>query len=275
MLTAGLALYATLPPNPTAPDIVLRGIVCGLGFGFFQSPNNRELIGSAPREKSTSAAGLLAAMRVGGQTVGAALVAIMFGAFGASVAGVTAPHDVVARAAPAVLWLACGCAAVATLVSAVAAARDQSRRASAGLVRSSSVAFTTSTSGCALRSASMNLDASPTSTIVGARRQRRAGEARDRRGFDGVQRRGRGAERVERQPGERVRRDAAHESADRLDSVRDPAEQRGAPREQLAGIGRRASAQRRDRAQHEVQRFGRLRVLDERAREDGAPVAAR
>ncbi len=119
VMSAGLALYATLPANPTGLDIVLRGIVCGLGFGFFQSPNNRELIGSAPREKSTSASGLLAAMRVGGQTAGTALVAIVFGAFGASVAGGAAPHDIVTRAAPAVLWLACGCAAVATLASAV------------------------------------------------------------------------------------------------------------------------------------------------------------
>jgi MFS transporter, DHA2 family, multidrug resistance protein len=119
VFAAGLALYATLPPNPTTADIVLRGIVCGLGFGFFQSPNNRELIGSAPREKSTSAAGLLAAMRVSGQTVGAALVAIVFGAFGASAAAGTAPRDVVALAAPAVLWLACGCAVAATLASAL------------------------------------------------------------------------------------------------------------------------------------------------------------
>jgi DHA2 family multidrug resistance protein-like MFS transporter len=119
VFTAGLALYAMLPANPHPADIVLRGIVCGLGFGFFQSPNNRELIGSAPREKSTSAAGLLAAMRVSGQTVGAALVAIVFGAFGASAVAGAAPRDVVAHAAPAVLWLACGCAAVATVASAL------------------------------------------------------------------------------------------------------------------------------------------------------------
>lgn len=119
VFATGLALYATLPANPTALEIVLRGIVCGLGFGFFQSPNNRELIGSAPREKSTSASGLLAAMRVSGQTLGAAVVAIVFGAFGASLASGATPHDVVARAAPAVMWLACGCAAAATLASAV------------------------------------------------------------------------------------------------------------------------------------------------------------
>jgi DHA2 family multidrug resistance protein-like MFS transporter len=112
-------LYATLPADPTATEILLRGAVCGLGFGFFQSPNNRELIGSAPREKSASAAGLLATVRVSGQTVGAALVAIVFGVFGASVAGAAAPHDAVARAAPTVLWLACGFAGVATIASAL------------------------------------------------------------------------------------------------------------------------------------------------------------
>jgi DHA2 family multidrug resistance protein-like MFS transporter len=119
VFTTGLALYATLPADPTTADIVLRGIVCGLGFGFFQSPNNRELIGSAPREKSTSASGLLAAMRVSGQTLGAALVAIVFGAVGASMAAGATAGDVVAHAAPAVLWLACGCAAAATLASGV------------------------------------------------------------------------------------------------------------------------------------------------------------
>ncbi len=119
VMTAGLALFATLPAHPTSLEIVLRGIVCGLGFGFFQSPNNREMIGSAPREKSASAAGLLAAVRVGGQTLGAALVAIVFGLFGAELAGAAGAHDVVARAAPTALWLACGAAGAAMLASAV------------------------------------------------------------------------------------------------------------------------------------------------------------
>ena len=119
VLTLGLALYARLPANPSDFEILARGAVCGLGFGFFQSPNNRELIGSAPRSKSPSAAGLLAAIRVGGQTVGASIVAIVFGAFGASFAAGIPAHDVVARATPAALWIACACAAVATLASAL------------------------------------------------------------------------------------------------------------------------------------------------------------
>jgi MFS transporter, DHA2 family, multidrug resistance protein len=117
VMAIGLGLYASLPAHPSTAQLVAHGIVCGLGFGFFQSPNNRELIGSAPREKSSSASGLLAALRVGGQTAGAAVVAILFGTLGASLAGGAAPHDVVARAAPVVLWLACACAAVATIAS--------------------------------------------------------------------------------------------------------------------------------------------------------------
>ena len=116
VFAVGLGSYAMLGAHPSATEIVLHGIVCGLGFGFFQSPNNRELMGSAPREKSASAAGLLAAIRVGGQTLGTAFVAIVFGIVGAAFAG-AASRDVVAHAAPAVLWLACGCAALATLAS--------------------------------------------------------------------------------------------------------------------------------------------------------------
>jgi len=119
VLTAGLALYATAAGHPSTLEIVLHGIVCGLGFGFFQSPNNRELIGSAPRDKSASAAGLLAAIRVGGQTLGTALVAIVFGLFGASLTSATHAQDVVARAAPLVLWVAAAWSGVATVASAL------------------------------------------------------------------------------------------------------------------------------------------------------------
>jgi DHA2 family multidrug resistance protein-like MFS transporter len=117
VLTCGLGWYATLGSQPSATEIVLRGIVCGLGFGFFQSPNNRELMESASREKSPSASGLLAALRVGGQTLGTALVAIAFGVVGTTAAAGGAPREVVAHAAPALLRLACACAAVATLAS--------------------------------------------------------------------------------------------------------------------------------------------------------------
>jgi len=119
VLTCGLALYALAPPHPSVAEIVFHGIVCGLGFGFFQSPNNRELIGSAPRSKTASASGLLAAIRVGGQTLGTAMVAIVFGVFGGSLVNGDAAREVVARAAPDVLWVAAACAGIATIASAL------------------------------------------------------------------------------------------------------------------------------------------------------------
>lgn len=119
VLTLGLGSYATLSPAASAFTIVLHGVACGLGFGFFQSPNNRELIGSAPRSKSSSAAGLLATIRVSGQTLGASIVAIVFGAWGASVAVDGAARAAVLHAVPGTLWIACAFAGIATLASAL------------------------------------------------------------------------------------------------------------------------------------------------------------
>ncbi|HLJ60921.1 MAG TPA: MFS transporter [bacterium] len=79
MLSAGLVLVALLPAHPTASDIVWRMGICGFGFGFFQSPNNRAIISSVPRERSGSAGGVVATARLLGQTTGAALVALVFG----------------------------------------------------------------------------------------------------------------------------------------------------------------------------------------------------
>ena len=52
--------------------------LCGLGFGFFQSPNNRTLISSAPYARTGAAGGMLATARLLGQTLGAAGVAVLF-----------------------------------------------------------------------------------------------------------------------------------------------------------------------------------------------------
>jgi DHA2 family multidrug resistance protein-like MFS transporter len=46
---------------------------------MFQSPNNRQMLSSAPRERSGGASGMLGTARLTGQTIGAALVALIFG----------------------------------------------------------------------------------------------------------------------------------------------------------------------------------------------------
>jgi DHA2 family multidrug resistance protein-like MFS transporter len=83
ILAIGLALLALMPAQPTGFDIAWRMAVCGVGFGFFQAPNNRAMIAAAPRARSGAAGGMLATARLTGQTLGATLVAI-FLAFSAT-----------------------------------------------------------------------------------------------------------------------------------------------------------------------------------------------
>lgn len=120
IMSLGLALYASLGIHPRVIDIVIHGAICGIGFGFFQSPNNRELVGSAPRGKTGSASGVLAAVRLTGQTLGTAIVAIVFGTYGTTLAG-GGEHvgNIVRVTTPITLWLACGCAVLATVTSAM------------------------------------------------------------------------------------------------------------------------------------------------------------
>jgi DHA2 family multidrug resistance protein-like MFS transporter len=104
LLSAGMLLLAWLPAQPAAPDIIWRLVVCGAGFGFFQSPNQRALMASAPRERSGGASGIVATARLLGQTTGAALVALCFGLNEA-------------QGARAALWLGAGFAATGSVAS--------------------------------------------------------------------------------------------------------------------------------------------------------------
>lgn len=81
MFASGLFALALLPTSPTDVDIIWRMILCGAGFGLFQSPNNHTIISSAPRHRSGGASGMLGTARLLGQASGAALVALMFNLF--------------------------------------------------------------------------------------------------------------------------------------------------------------------------------------------------
>jgi MFS transporter, DHA2 family, multidrug resistance protein len=70
---------AGLPAHPTTPEVVFRMLLCGAGFGFFQSPNLKPIMSAAPPERSGGASGIVATSRLVGQAVGAALVALAFG----------------------------------------------------------------------------------------------------------------------------------------------------------------------------------------------------
>jgi DHA2 family multidrug resistance protein-like MFS transporter len=80
-LAAGLTLLGLYPRDGTVTGLIWRMALCGLGFGLFQSPNNRALLSSAPRARSGAAGGMLGTARLLGQSLGAAGVAILFRAF--------------------------------------------------------------------------------------------------------------------------------------------------------------------------------------------------
>jgi DHA2 family multidrug resistance protein-like MFS transporter len=73
----GLLSLGLMPVHPDAFDVCWRMALAGAGFGLFQSPNNRTMIAAAPRERSGGASGMLGTARLLGQTVGAALVALL------------------------------------------------------------------------------------------------------------------------------------------------------------------------------------------------------
>jgi DHA2 family multidrug resistance protein-like MFS transporter len=81
MMSLGIALIAFFPENGTSADLMWRMALCGLGFGFFQSPNNRALLAYAPRSRSGAAGGMQSTARLLGQSLGAAGVAILFHAY--------------------------------------------------------------------------------------------------------------------------------------------------------------------------------------------------
>lgn len=82
LLAVGMALLAMLPPSPSVLDIVWRMAICGCGFGFFQAPNMKAIMSSAPAGRSGGASGIVATARLIGQTTGAALAALCFGLAG-------------------------------------------------------------------------------------------------------------------------------------------------------------------------------------------------
>ena len=109
ILSIGLALLAHLPAQPSNVDIVWRLILCGIGFGLFQSPNNHTIVTSAPIQRSGGASGMLGSARLTGQTVGAVMMAIIF--------SFTNAHD--GRGPLIALTLAAGLSAIAGIFSAL------------------------------------------------------------------------------------------------------------------------------------------------------------
>ncbi len=102
LLFVGLASLALLDAEAQVIDGLWRTGLCGLGFGLFQPPNNREMMASVPWQFSASASGVMSTTRTVGQSLGVALV----GAFLAANAPVQAT-----------LWAGCATCLLALVAS--------------------------------------------------------------------------------------------------------------------------------------------------------------
>lgn len=77
-LAIGLAALALWPLRAHSLQLVMLTMLCGLGFGFFQVPNNRNMLLSVPVERSGAAGGMQGTARLVGQTAGAIIMTQLF-----------------------------------------------------------------------------------------------------------------------------------------------------------------------------------------------------
>jgi len=114
-LAAGLALAAFWPLQGSLAPLIPALMLSGFGFGLFQTPNNRNMLLAAPRERSGAAGGMQGMARLSGQTGGSVVMLLLFGLM----TDTSAPH--VGLAIGAVM------ATVAALVSGLKIRRNRSR----------------------------------------------------------------------------------------------------------------------------------------------------
>jgi len=79
---AGWMIMTVLPQFPPTVLITSAMLMCGAGFGLFQTPNNREMMMFAPSHRSGAAGGMLSIARLMGQSTGALINVTMFNFFG-------------------------------------------------------------------------------------------------------------------------------------------------------------------------------------------------
>jgi DHA2 family multidrug resistance protein-like MFS transporter len=105
LLAAGLFIAGLSPAEPSGIAFLIGTIIAGVGFGLFQTPNNRILLLTAPKARSGAAGAMQGTARLLGQTFGAISMSIIFE---------TMPQT----SAPSIALVLAGiCAAIASCVS--------------------------------------------------------------------------------------------------------------------------------------------------------------
>jgi MFS transporter, DHA2 family, multidrug resistance protein len=75
--TIGLLILTRLATTSTYLDVALPLALCGIGFGFFMSPNARLIIGSVSASRAASASSLISTTRMMGQALGSTFVGVL------------------------------------------------------------------------------------------------------------------------------------------------------------------------------------------------------
>ena len=78
LLALGLVSAALWPLHVRPLALVPFCVLCGVGFGLFQVPNNRNLFLSVPRARSGAAGGMQSTARLTGQTIGGVIMTLLF-----------------------------------------------------------------------------------------------------------------------------------------------------------------------------------------------------
>ncbi|WP_116327758.1 DHA2 family efflux MFS transporter permease subunit [Klebsiella aerogenes] len=107
----GLGSLALLPGAATVNDFLWRTAVCGVGYGLFLPPNNKEMFANVSANRTATASGVLSTARTTGLSIGAALVAMVI----ALLNGLTGLAG--AQFSVYVFGLACVIAAISSLAS--------------------------------------------------------------------------------------------------------------------------------------------------------------
>jgi DHA2 family multidrug resistance protein-like MFS transporter len=77
LCASGQALLAFLPMGAGVFDVAWRMALCGIGIGLFGPPNLRQIVGATPKHRTGAVGGLVGTNRLTGQSVGAALAALV------------------------------------------------------------------------------------------------------------------------------------------------------------------------------------------------------
>ncbi len=118
MILVALSMAAIAVHPATGPVLLIELVVSGIGLGMFTPPNNAAIMGSAPKQHSGMASGILNMTRGMGTSLGVALVGVMYGL----AAGTSASHKQTAAASTAGLVASAIFLIVIALAAAVLAA---------------------------------------------------------------------------------------------------------------------------------------------------------